>query len=54
MIILVLCGCESCSLVPGEEHRLSMIEHEEHKSRMFENETLSGIVGSKRGKVTGV
>ena len=40
---VVLCGCETWSLVLREERRL----------RVFENRVLRGIFGAKRDEVTG-
>jgi hypothetical protein len=43
ILLLVLYGCETCSLALREEHRL----------RLFENRVLRRIFGSKRDEVTG-
>jgi hypothetical protein len=43
MLTVVLCGCESWSLILREERRL----------RVFENRVLRGIFGPKRDEVTG-
>jgi hypothetical protein len=40
---VVLCGCETCSLILREEHGL----------RVFENRVLNRIFGPKRDEVTG-
>jgi len=42
--LVVLCGCETWSLILREERRL----------RMFENKMLRRILGSKRDEATGV
>jgi hypothetical protein len=42
-LLVVLYGCETFSLILGEEHRL----------RVFENRLLRRIFGPKRAKVTG-
>jgi hypothetical protein len=39
----VLCGCETCSLIVREQHRL----------RAFENRVLRSICGTKREEVAG-
>ena len=42
-MVIVLYGCETCSLTLREEHRL----------RVFENRVLRRVFGPKRDEVTG-
>jgi hypothetical protein len=43
IVLVILYGCETCSLTLREEYRL----------RVFENKVLRRIFGSKRDEVTG-